>query len=575
DGSGVTLRLPKDQPIRGRVIDPQGKPLSGVRVTAASLTCYDGDSLEKHLRRWTREFFAHGIPPGGDRSMWFRGDNPADREGESPVSVKTGADGTFELAGVGAGQLVGLTVRGAGAALTHASVMNRAGFDPKPYLEAADESASTVPDRSGRYSRLFGPGPQVIVEPEKPIRGTVTARDTGKPLAGVPVVVEAGDRLAYPSIYEAVTGADGRYEVRGVPKDRRYTVECRTDPGTGYFTSYADVEDTAGYEPITVDLACARGVIVTGTVKDRATGKPVSAAVCCEDMPGNPFAKDYPEGDRRGEVFGEGKFQVVTIPGPVLLVARTYKAPGEGPVYRRPKPDPNVPDVLRRFPDASWCRVIEAKPTDRELTVEIELEPAPRMAVKVVDADGKPVTGTHATGIIHIDFDRPTAFPDTDTLTVYNVEPKEERFLAVAHPKRRLVGTLVVKAGDKDPVVRLGPGGTATGRLVGGDGKPLPGVTVYLHFARREVAEASEPLNPDNEPATRVGRREAVTDADGRFRFDALFPGHEFRLTVQKGKKRFGPEYQKAPKYSVGKHGDELKLGDVKAEPKAPGQGQL
>ena len=89
--------------------------------------------------------------------------------------------------------------------------------------------------------------------------------------------------------------------------------------------------------------------------------------------------------------------------------------------------------------------------------------------------------------------------------------------LAVVHAKRRLVGTQVVKADDKDPVVKVGPGGTATGRLVDGDGKPLGEVTVQVHFVRREVAEASEPLNPDNEPAVRRGRRETVTDAAGAF----------------------------------------------------------
>src|SRR5262245_40113731 len=48
----VTLRLPKDQPVRGIVIDPQGKPLACVRVTVDSVISYDNDSLEKHLKRW-------------------------------------------------------------------------------------------------------------------------------------------------------------------------------------------------------------------------------------------------------------------------------------------------------------------------------------------------------------------------------------------------------------------------------------------------------------------------------------------------------------------------------------------
>jgi len=51
----------------------------------------------------------------------------------------------------------------------------------------------------------------------------------------------------------------------------------------------------------------------------------------------------------------------------------------------------------------------------------------------------------------------PYAFP-TDTLTVSNVEPKQERLLAVVHAKRKLVGTTTVKADDINAVVKLGEG---------------------------------------------------------------------------------------------------------------------
>src|SRR5262245_46300595 len=562
----VTLKLPKDRPVRGRVIDPEGKPLAGARVTVSGLTSYDNNSFDKHMKQWTAEYFAHGIPPGGDRSMWFRSDKPADRECDSPIFAKTDADGKFELTGVGADQLVGLTIRASGVATTHVTVMNRAGFDPKPYIETATESAKLVPERQGRYSRLYGPGPQIIVEREKVIRGTVTMRDTGKPLAGMPIRVETSERLAYPSLYEAVTDKDGKYEVRGVRKHGRYKVACWTNPKSGYFPALTDLDDTVGYEPITLDFACARGVIVTGTIKDKVTGKPVSGRVRLRAMPGNPFAKEFPGFNLEHDVASDGEFQIMTIPGPVLIVASTYKGK-DGQVYRRMKPDPKYPDPFRTVIDAYWRREIETKETDREVKVAIEVEPAPRMTVKVVDAEGKPVTGTHATGIMHTDYDRAAHYPDTDTLTVFNVEPGDQRLLAVVHAKRRLVGTAVVKEGDKDPVVKLGAGATLTGRIVDASGKPIGGATVDLYYTRREVSEVSEPLTKDYTPAMRVAHREAVTDANGEFRFDALFPGHEFRLLFYKGKKRLGPEYDKPPRYSIDKHGDALKLGDVKVEP--------
>jgi RNA polymerase sigma factor (sigma-70 family) len=566
----VTLRLPKDQPVRGSVIDPQGKPLAGVRVTVDSVTCYDTDSLEKHLKRWTEEFYGMGIPPGGDRSMWYRSEWPGERERESPVAATTDADGKFELAGVGAGQQLGLTVRGPGIALTRISVMNRAGFDPKPYVESADKNATLTPGRPGRFAQLFGPGPQIIVEREKVIRGRVTAKDTGKPMAGVPVAAIIRERLAYPAVHEAVTDKDGRYEIHGARKHAKYFVECRTDARSGYFWGEAEADDTAGYTPIELDVQCWRGVIVTGTVIDKGTGKPLSSVRIRRDASrDNPSAKDYPAYTRSGEVTTarEGRFRFVTIPGPVQVQALILRGPN-GEVYRPAKLNPKDPSGFKGLTDARWSKLIEAKEADRVTSIAIELEPAPRMAVKVVNADGKPAVGAFATGLTEVYFDRAERQSDTNTLTVYNVEPGQERLLAVVDAKNRLVGTQVVRADDKDPVVKLGPGGTASGRVVDADGKPIAGMTVNLYFTRREVTEACEPLNVAYEPAMRTGRRETTTDANGEFRFDALFPVHEFRLIFSKGKKSFGPAYNKAPRHTLAKHGDTLKLGNVKVEPR-------
>ncbi len=215
-----------------------------------------------------------------------------------------------------------------------------------------------------------------------------------------------------------------------------------------------------------------------------------------------------------------------------------------------------------------WCKVIDAKKGDAAINVDIELEPATRMTVRVVDAEGKPVKGAAATGITHIDYENAPPNPDTDALTVYNVESEKERLVAVAHAKRKLVGTLSVKAADKEPVVKLGPGGRVTGRVVGADGKPIAGVTVDLHYARREVIEVSQVLDGEEGRIGSNRPRQAVTGADGAFRFDTLFPGYEFRLTFQKGKKRYGPDYQKVAKHTVAKHGEERKLGDVTITPR-------
>jgi RNA polymerase sigma factor (sigma-70 family) len=591
--SEVTFRLPKDNPIRGRVIDTQGKPVAGASVAVRSLMTYEKRPAERYLSQWTKELRAHGIPlPSGDRTLWFHENGPADRASNSPFAVKTDKDGKFELTGVGAERLAGLTISGGGVADTQIGVMNRARFDPKPFNEDQNDKEMMRHTFVSMAHKLYGPEPVVILEQEKILRGRVTDH-LGEPRVGVRVTFSRPNkRDLNPNYNAATTDKDGRYEIRGARKYKGYMVECGGDSKVGLLPCQAFADDTVGYEPVTLDLKCAKGVVVTGTVKDKATGKPVSAILSVAVLANNPFVKDYPPfmhsasgWSDQNRTDKDGRFRVVTIAGQVLLMAQPNPDNGVDfqQSYKPVKADSKYPDYFHtRFGglgyyglDSSygivqgcWCKVIDAKKGDAEVAVDIELERSTSMTVRVIDAEGKPVKGAHATGITHTDYENARPHPDSDALTVFNVEPGKERLVAVAHAKRKLVGTLAVKASDKEPVVELGPGGVVSGRVVGEDGKPISGVTVDLHYARREVKEVSHVLDGEEERMGRSQPRQVVTGADGEFRLGTLFPGQEFRLTFQKGKKRYDPDYQKAPKYTVAKHGDERKLGDVTVTPR-------
>jgi protocatechuate 3,4-dioxygenase beta subunit len=586
----VTLKLPRDNPIRGRVIDTQGKPVAGAVVAVRSLTVYDKHPAERYLTQWTKELRERGVPlPNGDRSLWLRDYSAVERKGIAPLTTKTDKEGKFELRGVGAERLAGLTVSGAGVADTAIGVFNRARFDAKPFNEDQRDKEQMRHTFARMASQLFGPEPTVVVEQEKILRGRVTD-ELGRPRAGVRVVFSRYNRSELnPGYNTAVTDKEGRYEIRGARKHKGYMVEVPADTKAGLLPCQAFADDTVGYEPVTIDVKCARGVVLTGTIKDKATGKPISARVYAEILAKNPFVKDYPPFNNSASAMSEmnsvnekGRFRVVTIPGPVLLMV----APTDGDFYKKykpAKPDPDHPDYFHTEfghlgyygPGSSyglvqgcWCKVIQAKKNDVEVNVDVELERSTSMTARVVDEAGKPLKGAHATGLTHIDFVHSKAQPDTDVLTVYNVEPGKERLVAVAHPKRKLVGTLSVKADDQEPVVRLGPGGVVSGRVVGPDGKPLAGVTVRLHYARREVAEAAHAIATEEGSLLRERAQQVVTGADGTFRITTVFPGYEFRLLFQKGKKQLDPDYRKAPRHTVSQHGDQLKVGDLTATPK-------
>ncbi len=575
----VTLKLPKERTIRGKLLDQQGKPVAGGTVVATIISSNATYAATlTHLKSWATDV-SRGFPHVHDRVLYFsdKYDARSNPGGLSPFVATSDKDGRYEIAGVGVGHIVTLRVRGPGMADKEFVTLNHEEFDPAPVNKTVKDTHTAMQMSGGVTWLLYGPDSTVVLEPEKIIRGKVTDHE-GKPRAGALVTFTRTSKgNLNPDFNQVVTDKDGKYEIRGARKHDGYMVEVRSDSAAGLLPCTGSADDTVGYEPITIDLKCAKGVVVTGTVKNKRTGEPVPAQISATVLRGNRFVTDYPpflDGRSRTDDFSTddaGRFRLVTIPGPVILMARPSKE-DEGH-YKPATPDLTYPDRFTKefgavtfytYGDGyipfqgNWCRVLEAKPTDSELKLDVELEPVAKTVVKVMDTDGKPLAGTKAAGLTASDFFYPTECP-TDTLTVYNLEPKKERLLAVVHAERKLVGTLKLTADTKDPVVTLGPGGTVTGRAVDKDDKPLAGLWVHLRYGNGDTTGTISGLNETL----------LETDANGEFRIDGLFPGREFRLVFSRNSQRFGPNWDKMQKYSIAKPGDTLKLGDLKLEPPA------
>ncbi len=580
----MTLRLPKARPLAGRLLDQQGKPVAGARVVATTFSAHPTYAATlAHLKAWATDSSGRGFPHVGDRVLYYsdKYDARLNPGGLSPYVATTDKDGRYEITGVGIGQIVTLRVRGPGVADAEFVTLNHEDFDPEP-INKAVKAADAATRGSGHSTwLLYRSDAAVVLEPEKVIRGKVTDHE-GKPRVGVPVTfTRTGNRELNRDFNQAVTDKDGRYEIRGARKHAGYVVEVPSDAAAGLLPCTGSADDTVGYEPVAIDLKCAKGVVFTGTVKNKRTGEPISTRITTTVLEGNPFVKDFPpflDGRSGSDDFftdDAGRFRVVTIPGPVVLMARPSKE-DEGH-YKPATPDPKHPDRFNNELGAdafiayggvyipvqgNWCRVLEAKATDAEVPLDVELDPAPTTTVKVVDADGKPVAGTRASGLTAIDFYYPTECP-TDTLTVYHPDPKKERLLAVTHAERKLVGTLKLTADSKDAVIKLAPGGAVSGRAVDKDGKPMTGLWVHLRYSKTDTSGTLSGLNETL----------LETDAKGEFKIDGVFPGREFRLVFSSGSRRFGPAWEDMPKYSVAKPGEMLKLGDLKLEPPTKGGG--
>ncbi len=573
DAAAVELRLVKDNPIRGRVLDTQGKPVAGARVAVRWLSVYPNDSLDSFLVAWKKRHPHSGIP-AGVKGLWT--------QPEPLFPATTDAEGRFTLRGLGAERLVALRLSKEGIAESEYWVVNRGGFDPGPYNEASRNNVPVGLEDFTSPWLLYGPELALVAEAEKPIRGVVTAADTGKGRPGVEVRSARGGNglVLLPFGLSAKTDAAGRYEIRGARKAASYTLEVAGDDGAGYMPCQVRAADTPGYEPVTADFRVAKGVIVTGRVLDKSTGKGVPGVVMAGVLNGNPFAKDYPTFNK-GSVFplretaDDGSFRVVAIPGPVLLMGGPdgNRLPDGWETrfrYKHAVPDPKYPQYFPRRPlegayqgyggaylmiQGNWCKVLEIKPGTAVVEQDVLLEPAAALPLRLRDPEGRPLAGVLVAGTPPQDWHAPVTCK-TDTCTVYDLEPGKPRLLVFLEPKRKLSATLTLKDDEKAPVaVTLRPAGAVRGRLVGGDGKPLAGVAVSLNYKDRpaeEVHKATEEF------------RQVVTGADGAFVVDGVFPGLPFDLAFKSRKPLAAATKAGARTVASGETKD---LGDLAVKP--------
>jgi hypothetical protein len=278
----------------------------------------------------------------------------------------------------------------------------------------------------------------------------------------------------------------------------------------------------------------------------------------------------------------DGTFRIVTIPGPVILMGgpdprRTPDGHRARYRYRPPVPDPNYPKYFPKERElahvyyttdsaitpiqGNYCKVREIKPGSTTVEQDVILELATVLKVKLQDADGKPLTGVWATGFSPQDWHRAEKC-DAAECTAYDVRPDKPRLMAYFEPERKLVGTVTLKGDEKEPVAKLGPGGSVKGRLVNPDGKPAAGVVVTVAYQDRAAGEIHDVV---------YRTRQVVTDADGAFAFDDLIPGASFRLWHHRNQRVERPRKVSEEMIRV-KPGETLGLGDLKLTPSPGGE---
>ncbi len=545
----AVLRLPRDEPIRGRIVDLEGRPVAGASVRVTNLGTGEDGTLDTFLRLWAPAQESQRSAYGAALAKHLY----APKALAGHFSATTDAAGRFTLRGIGLDRCPHLTVRARGLASQVCVVPLRPDFKPPPGVTFG--------------TPFLGPVFTLPLKPSKPVHGVV--RDSaGKPLAGVRVLGYAIESVSGPrGIFvlpqvETVTDAQGRYLLDGLPQANRYSLLADPKPGLGPTHQFSTrTNDAPGLAPLTADFALPSGVVLTGRLTDGKTGRPVRGFVFYCPLLSNAWLKQHPGYDdpnpapspQEGETWtdGEGRFRLTAVPGPGLLHVQVLgHEKGRSYLLAKLAPEDDNDEIIRKLggfqyfqtsgrsnflgpDDLNAYRMLRIPADAKAFTADLTVDPGVQRTVKIVGPDDKPVDGAWVLNV------RPFGGYGTvrsgAEVQVEALDPDRPRRIFAQHDDRKLAGFLILDGKDTGPaVLKLQPTATVTGRILDAEGRPLKDVRI-------------RPVWDNSELGLLLRGRDAyltaptLTGADGRFTRPNVPAGVWEFAAQKKGNRTLGP----------------------------------
>jgi hypothetical protein len=348
-----------------------------------------------------------------------------------------------------------------------------------------------------------------------------------------------------------VTDRDGRYRLHGLAKAKQRYLHVQAGAAP-YLDRLIDVPEAPGVAPRDLDVKLHKAVVIEGRLIDKATGKGVRSEVLfllMENDDVKRFLVDNPvysheQSVRPSGIYAhsdaEGRFKLYVPPVPLVILARAsdpaarytsvHVAKGDRKYLKDPKVFVRRLSANEEFFNTHmlnyplrWMNgyaLVHPKDKDEAANVVIRFDPGRTIRGKIVGPDGRPLAGVEAAGIQATNAHEPTTFR-TDSFTVYALDPSRPRTVYFRHAAKNLVGTITLRGDETEaPVVKMQPGATVVGRVLDATGKPVAGMQVFINFAESEQDELIRQHNLYHWD-------KPLTDADGRFRLEGLFPGLE------------------------------------------------
>ncbi len=478
----LKLTLLPESKVTGRLVDDQGNPIVKARVTA-------------------EEIAPLGSPMRSDVSQPDRLDL-----GMSQVAptAETDAEGRFQITGLPPSMRITLVAR-------HDDFVRKPIFiattdQPQPELISTfvvdgKQQTVTYPIYSGNA--------EVSLQPGCRLNGRVTYADSGKPCALARIGVSG------PSWYSATADAEGRFTLSALPP-AQYSILTYPPEQANYLVRQSFVTLAPDAKPKELNVPLEPGLPITGKVLASDTGAGVEGVEVFyrADVPQDTSDRSLA---RASITDAQGAFRVVAPPGKAELIL-------SGPV-----PDYDVPvwRFSQQEPQPRFVQAVDVAPGKPLEGIQFTVTPGLIIDGTVTDPQGKPSPDANVL-VIRDDLQTVSLSTETDSdghFRIAGLSPTEPQQLLVIQPDKKLIANAQVEAATDDAPTRtaevkiqLQPAASAVG-IVLVSGKPLAGVQVTLLMFRTEK-EQRYAMTGDY----------AVTDQQGRYRFDLLEPGQQYGI---------------------------------------------
>ena len=338
------------------------------------------------------------------------------------------------------------------------------------------------------------------------VQGQVTDAGTGASVAGIQVGAQAvgvGGGWG-----EAVTDAQGNYRIMGL-RPGAYNIALWDKAPRSEVTARAlekvDVQPGARLEH--QDFVIEKGVLLTGKVTDKSTGKPVAGVLVGIYGPAHPRSGAAVQ-NATTDATGAYKLRVPA---------------GAQYVYVMGIPDPSSVRYERPSQGVTITLKDDSATQDFALTPSLAQNLQP-IEGQVVDANGKPLANV-SVSVAPVS-DVPGAFGGTETQSDANGAFRVKMTASAVRLRAKLnnmatESTTLAQSGQK-VILRLKPNALMTigGQVTDDGGKPLAGAVITLVEWVLDMG---------------MGNVRTTSDAQGHYAFDGLYPDSRYSVSAEAG----------------------------------------